>query len=118
VDVVLHRRLNIWLISKKRQANKSRVFQIDHTNIPGIKKLLRRAKLAFKPADNVVGLERIRPVALLASQRARPFVAGSQRKTHQRTALRASYGFGCLLHGKNFWALEHAASMLKINAFG
>jgi hypothetical protein len=39
--------------------------------------LLRRAKLAFKPAANLVGLEGIKPVALLASERTRPSVAGS-----------------------------------------
>src|SRR5664279_5516142 len=54
--------------------------------------LLRRLKFAFEPTDNLTGLERIRPLALLASQRARPLAAESQSEAHQRTALRAPNG--------------------------
>jgi hypothetical protein len=65
-------------------------------------RLLWRPKLAPKPADDLIGLERVGPLALFASKRARSFAAGSQREPHQRTALRASDGFGCPLHGRNF----------------
>jgi hypothetical protein len=43
----------------------------------------RRSKLALKPANNFGRPERIGPVALLTSQRARSFAAGSQREPHQ-----------------------------------
>ncbi len=42
-----------------------------------------RSKLALEPANKFTGLERIRTLALLTSQRARPFAAGSQCKAHQ-----------------------------------
>jgi hypothetical protein len=45
--------------------------------------LLRRLKFAFEPTDNLAGLERIRPLALLASQRARSLAARSQSEAHQ-----------------------------------
>jgi hypothetical protein len=71
---------------------------------PAGETLFRRLKLAFKPAGHFNGLERVKALALQAPQRARSLAAGSQYKAHQRTALRASNGFGCPLHGRDFAA--------------
>jgi hypothetical protein len=45
--------------------------------------LFRRPKFASEPTSRFACRERIRPVALLASHRARSFAAGSQQKAHR-----------------------------------
>jgi hypothetical protein len=44
--------------------------------------LPRLVKLALEPTDNLTSLERIGPLTLPTSQRARPLAAGSQSEAH------------------------------------